>query len=129
MMDLEERNDRKDFIESLTALERGIYADMIMRSLRGSWRSPRKRTFILQWIGKTGEMEFYDAGWLVDKTESYFKSIGKGRPDGRTWRRYYQEKEVDVTQLPESRIRELASHIPDDMTWDDYRINKEFNDD
>lgn len=26
-------------------------------------------------------------------------------------------------------IRELADRIPDDMTWDDYRINKEFDND
>jgi len=129
IFELEERQEYQQFIEELTPLERGIYADMIMRSLRGSWRKPRRRTFLLLWLGRRGDMEIYDSEWLENSADEYFKQIGKGNADGRRWRSYYEEKEVDLTTLSERKVRELASHIPNDMTWDDHRINKVFSND
>lgn len=125
--DFEERERLKEFIAQLSEKERGVYADMIMRSLRGSWRSPRDRTFILEFIALTGSMEYYDSEELRAHIERYFEKIGRGSPDGRFWRRKYEQVDLDLTKFDESFIRELADEIPDDMTWDDYRINKEFN--
>lgn len=126
MMDIDERQRRKEYIESLTPTERGVFADMVMRSLRGSWRSPRKRAYIIQWIGQTGDVEYYDAAKLTSLAESYFAKIGRGSPDGRFWRGIYEEADVDIVVLPERKVRELSSHIPDDLTWDDRRIGKEY---
>jgi hypothetical protein len=128
-MDLSERQKRKEHIKELTSLERGVYADMIMRSLRGSWRNPRRRAKILEFIGETDNVEYYDSDTLCENVDSYFNRIGRGMPDGRYWRGKYQEADVDHSVLEERRLRELASRIPDDLTWVDYRINKVYDND
>lgn len=128
MMELEERERRIDYIEELNPTERGVYAHMIMRSLRGSWRKPRARTHVLELIARTRDVAYFDAEQLREWVRTYFEKIGRGDDDGRYWRRHYEDADVDVTVLSESKVRELASHIPNDMTWDDFKFDKEFGD-
>lgn len=124
----ERQKEYKSFVDGLTPIERGIYADMIMRSLRGSWRQPRPRTQILELIAGTGDVKYYEPSKLRKWVKQYFERIGRGDSDGRYWRRHYENADLKVTTLSEETVRDLASHIPNDMTWDDYRINKEFGD-
>lgn len=83
---------------------------------------------MIEAIAETGDVVHYDPDELQDRVKQYFEKIGRGWPDGRYWRRDYSEADVDVTQLPESKVREFAGRIPDDVTWDENRIGTEFGD-
>ena len=113
---------QRDFIESLDVGERDLYAEMVMRSLRGNWSNPKPRANILETIADVGGLLVYDDETLAGTVKSYKEKRGW---DGRHFRTYYGE--VNVSDFDETTVRELSSHIPDDLTWDDYRINKEFN--
>jgi hypothetical protein len=113
---------KRDFIESRDVGERDLYADMIMRSLRGNWNCWQDRTEILETIADVGGLLYYDD--LGSKARSYRK---KTYHDGRYFRGYYGE--VDVSDFDESVVRECATHIPHDMTWGDWKIHKVFEDD
>lgn len=115
---------KDDLIADLSPQERDVFAEMIMRSLRGNWRNPRDRANILVTLGDY-ELSEYDAESIKAKAERYLETgEERGHWDGRTFRSKYGE--VDVTTVDEPTVRRLASHIPHDMTWDDYRISKEF---
>lgn len=128
-MELDEWERRREFVKSLTPTERGVYADMVMRSLRGNWNSARSRAYILQFIAAQDEVRFYDSDDLLDEVDEYFKRIGMGERDGRFWRPIYQEADVDHTAIEEPRLRLISTHIPNDRTWDDHKINKLYEDD
>ena len=115
-----------EYIKSLNPTERGVFADMIMRSLRGSWNRPHDRAKMLKWIGEVGELEYYDDDKLLSRAEGYIENIYDYYPDGRYWRNYYEEVDVDHSVVGESKLREMSSHIPDDLTWDDWGINRVF---
>jgi len=123
------QNDRKrEFIESLDVGERDLYAEMIMRSLRGSWSNPRPRAEILATIGDVGGLLAYDDDSIQAQAERYIeRGEERGHWDGRTFRTTYGE--IEVTGFSEGVVRTLSTHIPDDMTWNDYRLNREFGDD
>lgn len=128
---IEDRQERKEWIEnSLTALERGFLADMLMRSLRGSWLKPRERAYMIEFLSESDSMAFYDPYTLNEKVCNYFENIGRGMPDGRFWRGKYQEKEddVDYSMLDKTQIEKLARWIPNDQTWDEREIERKIND-
>lgn len=114
------------FIEDLTPHERDVFADMIMRSIRGSWNQPEDRTRILDALADH-EMDVYDD--LQAKVDGYRSDAYSGRPygDGRYFRGYYGE--VDISDADEDTVRLMASRIPHDLTWDSWRLDKEFEDD
>jgi len=117
---------KQDFIEDLDVGKRDLYAEMVMRSLRGSWSNPRPRAEILATIGHVGGLLAYDDDSIQSKAERYLETgEERGHWDGRTFRSVYGE--VEIADYDESTVRLLSSHIPDDMTWDNWRIEKEFS--
>jgi hypothetical protein len=116
---------KDNFIGSLSPTERDVFADMIMRSLRGNWSRPEERTRILDTLADH-EMEVYDD--LQSKVDGYRSDAYSGRPygDARYFRSYYGE--VDITDVDEETVRLMASHIPHDLTWDSWRLDQEFGD-
>lgn len=114
-----------ELIEGLSPAERDVFADMIMQSLRGNWNNPRDRTAILETLSEH-EMDVYDD--LGGKVERYKTDAYSGRPygDGRFFRGYYGE--VDISEHDEETVRLLATHIPHDLTWDSWLLDKVFGD-
>lgn len=113
---------KEEYIKSLDVGERDVFAEMIMRSLRGSWNMPMPRTLILETIADVGGLLVYDEEELKGRVESYKKKMDW---DGRHFRPYYGK--VDISEVTtEDKVKEMASNIPYDMTWDDWRIEKEF---
>ncbi|WP_226041207.1 hypothetical protein [Natrinema sp. DC36] len=119
-------NNKREYIESLDIGERDVYADMVMRSLRGSWGSPIPRVEILKTIADVGGLVVYDDDELAVKASSYLETHYR---DGRFFRSYYQNADINIPELAgEGKVHQMASHIPNDLTWDDWKINKVFND-
>lgn len=119
---------KRELIKSLNLGERDLYAEMLMRSLRGSWNRPRARAEILCTIGKVGGLLVYDDDSIRDKAALYIaKGEEWGQWDGRTFRSCYGR--VNIADYDEQIVRIVASNIPDDMMWDDFRISKEMEDD
>jgi len=117
--------EKQELIKSLSPKERDVYAEMIMRSLRGNWRNPRPRAKILVELDNH-EMDVYE-GVVGTKAETYLeRGEERGDWDGRAFRSTYGE--VDVSDYDEQTVRVLSTHIPHDLTWDDWRISKEFGD-
>ena len=114
--------EKREFIESLDVGERDVYAEMIMRSLRGSWAKPEARTKILLTIADVGGLLVYDEEDLENKVNSYLNIKSN---DGRYFRSFYGK--VNIPEITsEERVRLMANHIPNDLTWDEWRIEKEF---
>lgn len=110
--------DARKSIEAVDEQDHEQYAYMIMKSLR-AWNHPRPRVDILQ--------ELCDRGHIFDDEtrETISAKVGRfkqpGMTDGRTFRLVYEGMDVD---LPSSKARELAEHIPHDKTWDEYRFEQ-----
>lgn len=115
---------KDDFVASLTPAERDVFAEMIMRSLRGNWNNPKDRTNILDTIADY-EVEVYTD--IQSKVDGYRSDAYSGRPygDGRYFRGYYGE--VDIAEVAdEETVRLMATHIPHDLSWNSWRLDKMF---
>ena len=114
--------DLRPKLEAMSPGERAVLADMLMRSLRGSWRQPKPRTMLLNEIARTGDLAVYDADDLEEKVDQYRRMWDW---DGRHFRGFYQDHEFDyLDYVDEAWLREWASRIPDDMTWNARRLNQ-----
>lgn len=111
------------YSRELNARERDVYAMMIMRSLRGSFFPLDGRITLLKSVAESG-LKRFDEDYIVDKAEKQFE---RDYADGRTWRRDYGDKSISPNELDKSVVEALSQTIPDDLTWDDYRINSAFD--
>lgn len=118
--------ENDQFVAELTPHERDVFADMLMRSLRGSWGNPRPRTRLLDEIA-SHELDAYDD--LQSKVDGYRSDAysGVAYGDGRYFRHYYEEADVDIASVGEETVREFADRMPQgDLTWDEWRVDKVF---
>jgi hypothetical protein len=129
---------RQEFIDGLSAYERALMLGMAMQSIRGNWRQLRKRLGIIGYICEVGVGDHLSEEF-IDRTESTARSLLRKRkvayryPDGRAFRgqgdgRY--GKLWEAVEKDPTKMRPLASHLPNDMTWDAWKFDQmEANDD
>ena len=111
------------YSRKLNARENDVYVMMIMRSLRGSFFPLDGRITLLESVAESG-LERFDEDYIINKAEKQFE---RDYADGRTWRRDYQDKSISPTELDRDVVEALAQTIPDDLTWEDFRIESVFN--
>jgi len=110
--------------------ERDVLANMVMRSLRGSWAPPfRERAEFLISLADAG-LSDYDNNSVRSRAESFINGGESGYRDGRTFRYIYQDGPNLSEQTDEKTAKALVGHIPaGDLTWDANAIERKFSDD
>lgn len=116
------KQDARDLLENVPGEHYEVYADMVMRSLRGSWRSPQRRIFILEELAGTDIFTEDVRAQIESRCESFKTEYFSGWHDGRTFR-YVYEEQIDVDYGAEL-ARELSAYIPDDQTWDEFKFER-----
>lgn len=113
--------------------ERNALANMVMRSLRGSWGHPyEERAEFLRDLAESG-LSDYDEEKVISKVDHFLEGtetddLGTVR-DGRTFRYIYEDGPRVAEQTDEQTAKSLVGHIPaGDMTWDANAIERRFSD-
>lgn len=115
------QQEAKELVKQISDADREIYTDMVMRSLRGSWRRPQARIAVLELLAEDDQI-FDEA--IRDEIQELC-GIFKDRyfysdHDGRLFRRTYQDR-IDI-EYDASTARRLAGFVPDDRTWNERRF-------
>lgn len=128
--EVEERT--KNVIHDLEPKERAIFFGMTMESLRGNWTTVRERCAIIGEICDVGcgnilSDDFLSAAKSKARTQVVFARAQYQYNDGRIFRGdsngCYGKLWEQVEKDPE-KMRILSTYIPNDMTFDDWKLKK-----